>query len=85
MSNETKEHTMIDVRIRHSVEPTPRHLMTWPADRLDEVIPLVSGWGLVFSDLGTIHGANAEYSGQFVVTSTDAFFEVLVVEDEDDE
>lgn len=75
----------IEIRIRHSSEGEPRHLMHWPADRLDEVIPLISGWGLVFPDLGTTHGAQADYSGQFVVTNTHGFFEVLVVEDDGSE
>jgi len=70
----------IEIRIRHSSEGEPRHLMHWPADRLDEVIPMISGWGLVFPDLGTIHDSAADYSGQFVVTNTHAFFEVVVVE-----
>jgi hypothetical protein len=67
----------IEIRIRKSDEADGRHLMHWPATRLDEVIPLVLGWGVAFAD-GAAYDDTVECFGQFAVSATTAYFEVIV-------
>jgi len=65
---------MIEVRIRPEYGD-PIHLMDVPHDQLDDVIPLISRWGLyaMGDDIDRDH-----LSAQFRVIEGAAFFEVMI-------
>lgn len=73
---------MINVRIRHVNDAKPVHLMTWPAEHIDRVLPTLAGWGLRDGDTG---GLYSDLTGQIVVEDGEAFFEVLYGEEDDSE
>lgn len=66
---------MIDIRFRHVNDATAVHLMDWPADRLDEVIPMLNTWGGVRTDDGQHSGE--DLTGAIVIQDQKAFFEVM--------
>lgn len=75
---------MIEVRVRHEYESKPVRLMDWPADRLDEVIPLLSSWSVNCDDLDgdPVNLLNGSFSGQFRYDGVSGYFEVIVHEDD---
>lgn len=66
---------MIEVRIRLEFEERARRLCDWPATRLSELLPTLTAWGINYDaeddDVGDL-------SGGFVVTDSEAFFEVVI-------
>jgi hypothetical protein len=71
---------MIEVRVRHVDDAKAVRLMDWPAERLDDVLPMLRAW-----EIRTAHGDVAVDTlvGQIVVEDNAAFFEV-VIDDADD-
>lgn len=68
---------MIEVRIRLASRTDPIRLCEWPSDQLDTLIPTIEQWGLQGDNAGK------DLTGEFVMTDTDAFFEVIVWDEED--
>lgn len=66
---------LIDVRVRHEDEARPVPMMAWPADRLDELPPLVSQWGIYIDDTGS---DVSDVSGQFRHDGTAVYFELII-------
>jgi hypothetical protein len=75
--SDTKGNVMIEVRIRHVDETKSRHLMTWPVDNLDGVIPLIEHWGVRVEN-STDDFSGYDLSGTFVIADGLAFFEVML-------
>lgn len=69
----------MEVRIRRASEAKGRHLTTSSLDKLDQVIPVLSSWGLSGDD------QTRNLSGQIVVDTTEdggrAYFEVVIDDD----
>ena len=62
----------MEIRIRRAGETSSRHLTTSSIDKLDQVIPVISRWGIA--------GEQPDMTGQFVIEQEDgrAYFEVVV-------
>jgi hypothetical protein len=71
----------MEVRIRRASEAKSRHLTTSSLDKLDQVIPTLSQWGLAGDDSGR------DMVGQIVVDDTEdggrAYFEIVIIDDPD--
>lgn len=61
--------------MRLASEAKARHLCIWPATELDSLIPTLEAWGLV--------GSSDDFVGQFQLDGTSAYFEVVILDDED--
>lgn len=70
---------MIEVRIRSEYAPKATHLMDWPADKLDDIVPLLAEWTTFVAGFdGDPVDVQGRFDCQFVVTDTAAYFEVIV-------
>lgn len=65
---------MIEVRIRHEGEVVSRHLCTWEASALLQLLPMIQEWGILDAEDHALFG-------QFVVDDARAFFEVVIADD----
>jgi len=65
---------MFEIRIRHEYAAEAAHLCHLPEGQtFEDIIALVQKWGVVDSDGEQI----AEFSGQFVIDSSGAYFEII--------
>lgn len=63
----------INVRIRHEDDADGVPLCTWEIADLDRLIPVLKRWGVYVAETEA-----TEMSGQFTVTDSEAYFEVIV-------
>ena len=70
----------VEVRIRADYEPKSRPFTEWPLDDLGAVISHVKSWGLVDPEGAML---DPELMGQFVINDTGAYFEVVIVTEDE--
>lgn len=71
---------MIEVRIRYDYESEAVHLCDWAADGLHRLLSSIGKWG-IFGEAGEHN--TSDLTGQIVLGETDAYFEIIVVTEND--